>query len=284
MKVAVTAASGQLGTAIIYELRKRLGLKDIIGIARNPEKAEHNFIEIRKGDYNSKEDFLEALKDIDRLLIISSNDAPQKRIVQHRNIIEAAKECGVQKIVYTSIMGESHGNEFSPVVSSNRQTESDIIESGIDYSIGRNSLYIEPDLDYLENYIKEGKISNSAGEGKCNYTSRAELAYAYGRLLLSDSSNGKIFSLGGEAITQSQLADMLNMIHNTNLVYEEMSPEDYLNERKEALGEHLGTIIGGIYNGIRDGAFHFDSDFEEAAGRPHLSALEMVMEYSRLKS
>ncbi len=37
-------------------------------------------------------------------------------------------------------------------------------------------------LDYIENYKKEGRIANCAGDGKCGYTTRGELGFAYGTL------------------------------------------------------------------------------------------------------
>lgn len=52
MKIAVTSASGQLGSAIAKQLIKEIGKDSVIGIARTPEKANHFGIEIRKGDYN----------------------------------------------------------------------------------------------------------------------------------------------------------------------------------------------------------------------------------------
>jgi NAD(P)H dehydrogenase (quinone) len=54
--------------------------------------------------------------------------------------------------------------------------------------------------------------------------------------------------------------------------------EEYTQERKNELGEFLGTIIGGIYEGIRDGAFNVESDFFNAAGRPHKSPPDMIQE------
>jgi len=122
MIVAVTAANGHLGSAIIKQLITDTKPENIVGIARTPQKAEFLGIEIRKGDYNNRGDFDAALKGIDALLIVSSMDEPQKRIQQHRNIIDGAKAIGVKKIVYTSIVGDSEKNAFSPIVRSNRQT------------------------------------------------------------------------------------------------------------------------------------------------------------------
>ena len=284
MKIAVTSVSGQLGASIAKALIKEIGKENVIGIARTPEKAKHLDIEIRKGDYNSRTDFDAALKGVDKVLLVSGMDQPQKRIQQHRNVIEAAKLNGVQKIVYTSIVGDEENTAFSPVVQSNRQTEEDVRSSGLQLIIGRNGIYIEPDLEYMDTYIKEGGITNCAADGKCTYTSREELGFAYAQLLLNDKLNGQTLNLVGEAITQTQLAEYINQVYKTNLKFTSISVEDYKKERQAALGEFLGTIIAGIYEGIRNGANEVVSDYKKAAGRPHKSPLTMIENYHQKHS
>lgn len=276
MKIAVTAANGKLGTTIIKNLIKLIGSENVIGLARTPEKAKHLGIEIRKGDYNNPQDLEIALKDIDVVMLLSGMDEPQKRIQQHRNVIEAAKANGVKKIVYTSIIGDETNNAFSPIVQTNRQTETDVKNSGLDWAIGRNGIYIEPDLEYLDTYVKDGEIRNCAAEGKCTYTSREELAFAYAKMLLEEKHNGQTYNLVGDPITQTQLANYINEVYHTNLVFNAVSVEEYAAERKKELGDFLGTVIAGIYEGIRNGANDVPSDFEKAAERPHKSVLEII--------
>jgi len=270
MKVAVTAASGHLGGVIVKQLIGEIGNENIVGTARNPSKAEHLGIIIKPGDYNSKSDFDEALKGIDVVMIVSGMDAPDKRVGQHRNIIHAARDEGVRKIVYSSIIGDDGSSSFDAIVQSNRLTEHDIRESGLEWSIGRNGLYIEPDVEYIETYKKDGKIANCASDGLCSYTIREELAYAYVQMILNDDKNSQTFNLVGEAITQQQLTSYLNNAFGTNLVYEAMTPEAYLSFQQKVNGEFLGKIIAGIYTKIRNGEFNIRSDYEVAAGRKHM--------------
>lgn len=157
MKIAVTTVSGQLGSTVIKRLIQDIGSQHVVGIARSPHKAEYLNVEIRKGDYDNRNDFEQSLQDIDSLLIVSNTGDPTQRPAQHRNIIQAAKTCGVKKIVYTSILGPESGTSFSPVVMSNRETEMDIQQSGLSYAIGRNSLYIEPDLESIDHYKKPAR-------------------------------------------------------------------------------------------------------------------------------
>lgn len=281
MKIAITAASGQLGAAIARQLSSQIGLDQVVAIARTPQNVQIPGLEVRKGDYDSPTDFELALQGMDAVLIVSGNAKPDLRIQQHRNIIEAAQKNGLKKIVYTSIFGKNDGNAFSPIVASNRQTEEDVRNSGLDWAIGRNGIYIEPDLEYVETYRKEGEIVNCAGEGKCGYTSRAELAVAYSRLLLDDDLVGKTYNMLGPLTTQNELAEAIGRHYGFPLTFRNVDPETYKKERQAALGEFMGTVIAGIYEGIRTGNNSGESHMEYILKRPHHSLDEMIEAYRK---
>lgn len=271
MKIAVTTASGHLGSEIVKATLALIGGDNVIGLSRTPSKAKHLGVAVRPGDYNDREQLTESLQTIDAVLLVSGMDEPPKRIEQHRNLIEAAKAAGAKKLVYTSVQGAEEGNAFSPIVQSNRQTEADVRGSGLQWVIGRNGIYIEPDVEYIDTYKKAVGIFNCAGDGKCGYTTRPELAYAYARMLTEDRHNGQTYNLHGEPLTQVELAGYLNLAFGTDLQYHPMTVEEYRVERVAELGEFLGTIIAGIYAGIREGKANNPSDFATAAGRVHQS-------------
>lgn len=269
--IAVTAASGQLGSAIVEATVAIVGSKRVIGLARTPANAKSLGIEVRPGDYDSPSDLEQSLRGVNTLLLVSGMDAPDKRIGQHRNVIEAAKKSGVAKIVYTSVQGAAEDTAFSPIVQSNRQTEDDVRNSGLHWVIGRNGIYIEPDVEYIDTYKQQGEIANCAGDGKCGYTTRSELGYTYARLLTESKHDSQTYNLHGEAITQRQLAGYLNEAFGTDLNYRSMSVAEYREERMAELGEFIGSVIAGIYEGIREGAANNESHFANAAGRAHQS-------------
>ena len=76
----------------------------------------------------------------------------------------------------------------------------------------------------------------------------------------------------------------INQVFNTKLVYHSVSVDEYETERKAELGDFLGTVIAGIYNGIRMGVNDVQSDFEKATGRAHKSPLEMMGDYLKKNS
>ena len=72
------------------------------------------------------------------------------------------------------------------------------------------------------------------------------------------------------------MPQVINKAFGTKLVFNSVSVEEYARERKAELGDFLGTIIAGIYEGIRNGANDLASDYEKASGRPHKSPEEMI--------
>ena len=104
--------------------------------------------------------------------------------------------------------------------------------------------------------------SGGTGRSRCSETT-------YARLLTDPAANGRTFRLHGEPITQALLVDHLNTAFGTQLVFRSMTVDEYRADRVAALGEFMGTVIAGIYEGIRDGANDRPSDFEAATGRPH---------------
>lgn len=271
MKLAVTAVSGKLGEAIARALIRLHGQDAVVGLARKVDKARSLGVEVRPGDYDRRDQLEASLRGVDALVLVSGMAAPEARIQQHRNVIEAARAAGVSKLVYTSIQGLEEDTAFSPVVQSNRQTEADVRASGLAWSIGRNGIYIEPDIEYLDTYVARGEIANCAGDGRCGYTTRPELAFAYARMLTQSEHDGQTYDLNGVPISQSQLASYLNRAFGTELTYRPMSVDEYRADRTEELGPFMGAIIAGIYEGIRLGALDGEGDYERAAGRPHRS-------------
>ncbi|WP_062213873.1 NAD(P)H-binding protein [Demequina oxidasica] len=269
MTIAVTSASGQLGAAVVQALQAMDIEEQVIGLARTPSRAAGLGIEVRPGDYSDPEQLTKSLEGVDAVLLVSGNEQPDMRIQQHRNVLNAAKTAGVEKVVYTSVQGAEEGNGFSPVVQSNRQTEADVRASGMEWVIGRNGIYIEPDLESVDAYKSAGEVANCAGDAKCGYTTRPELAFAYARLLTESTNDGRTLALNGEPISQAELSAFLNTAFGTQLTFRSMSVEDYRTDRVNELGDFLGTVIAGIYEGIRQGANDTPSDYAKAAGRPH---------------
>ncbi len=118
MKIAVTAANGRLGTAVIRELVKRSRAADVVAVARDPSRVSVADVERRAGDYSSIADMQAALAGVDAVLLISAPVAGGgDRLKLHANVIRAAQQAVVRKLVYTSVIGNelAAGTVFAPL-------------------------------------------------------------------------------------------------------------------------------------------------------------------------
>ena len=169
-KYLITLASSHFGSlAIDFLLKENIPAKNIIATVRDPKKGEklkEKGIEIRIADYSKPETLKEAFKGVDKLLFISGIPGQAvPRDVQHKNVIEAAKACGVKYIAYTSLIN----CEKNPAILSgdHKATEKMIKESGIKYSLLRNNWYLENDELLWKLCANEGKdLYNALGEKK----------------------------------------------------------------------------------------------------------------------
>jgi NAD(P)H dehydrogenase (quinone) len=287
MKVAVTAASGRLGRAILKYLGDEIGTDNVVAIARSPEKVELSAIEKRRGDYQSIDEIAAACAGIDTVIMISAPvTIGTDRVAMHRNVIEGAKRAGVRKMIYTSVIGngKEEGTNFFATQQVNRQAEVDLQESGMEWIVARNALYLELDLNHIRRANETGIYQNNGGDGRCGYLTIDELAYGTAKLAVDDKHNGRIFNLIGRTThTQTELVEMANEVFGMNVEYKVMSAEDNVERFMQdpaisSRGEEVARMLTGCFECIAAGAFDVQSDFEAAAGRPAKTTLQQMEE------
>lgn len=99
--IAITGATGQLGRLVIDALLKTVPANQIVAAVRSPEKAADLAalgVQVRRGDYTDAASLVAAFQGVSKLLLISSSEVGQ-RAPQHRAVIDAAKQAGVDNVV-----------------------------------------------------------------------------------------------------------------------------------------------------------------------------------------
>jgi NAD(P)H dehydrogenase (quinone) len=258
MKIAITGATGHLGRLVINKLKAKVSDAAIIALARTPAKAADLGVFVREADYSNPETLVQALSDIETLLLISSSEVGQ-RAIQHHNIIETAKESGVQHIVYTSLL---HA-DTSPLslADEHRQTEQELKASGIPFTILRNGWYTENYTGSIPGALAGGVFLGSAGEGKISSAARADYAEAAVAVLTGEGHTGKTYELAGdEAYTLRDLAAEISRQVGQSIPYQDLSEADYAAALTSfGLPAALAQAIAGWDVGASQGALFDDS-------------------------
>ncbi|MGU3575620.1 SDR family oxidoreductase [Brucellaceae bacterium C25G] len=225
MTIAVTGATGQLGHIVIEKLKEKVDAADIVALVRSPEKAKDLGVSARAADYAKPETLSDALTGVETLLLISSSEVGQ-RAAQHKNVINAAKNAGVKRIVYTSLL---HA-DTSPLnlAEEHRLTEADLKASGLAYTILRNGWYSENYTGSIAGALAGGAFIGSAGEGKISAAPRVDFAEAAVAALIGGGHEGKTYELAGDtAWTLSDLAAEISKQTGKNIPYKNLSEADY---------------------------------------------------------
>ena len=225
MKIGITGATGKLGRLVVKRLKTEIPKNDIVALVRSPEKAADLGVETREADYDKPDTLEGSLSGVDKLLLISGSEVG-KRADQHKNVITAAKKSDVKHIVYTSIL---HA-DTSPIslAEEHRLTEAALKNSGIPFTLLRNSWYTENYTDAIPGALAGGAFIGSAGEGKIASATRADFADAAVAVLTGEDHEGNIYELAGdEAYTLSELAEEISDQTGKDIRYKNLSKEEY---------------------------------------------------------
>lgn len=267
--IAVTGATGQLGRLVIEQLKTRAsGQQAVVALARDPAKAADLGVEVRAADYDQPATLAAAPAGVDVLLLISS-DAIGQRVAQHHSVIEAAKATGVTRIAYTSILRA----DATPISmgAEHRATERLIQESGLDYTLLRNSWYLENYAGAIAGALHAGAFVGSAGDGRISAAARADYADAAAVVLTSEGHAGKIYELAGdEAFTMAELAAEASRQTGRDLPYNNLPEEAYAEVLKSiGLPPPVAAMLAQADVGAAEGAlFNADRQLSRLIGRP----------------
>ena len=268
MKIGVTGATGQLGRIVVEKLKQKVAAESIVALVRTPEKASDLGVEARVFDYTKPESLAAALKGVDKLLLISSNEIGQ-RLPQHKAVIEAAKHAGVKLLVYTSIL---HADTSSlGLAGEHLATEAALEASGLVYTILRNGWYTENYTGSAKGAIGAGAFIGCAGNGKISSAARVDFAEAAAVVLAGEGHENKIYELAGdETYTLTDLAAEISRQSGKAIPYNNLTETQYTDILKNfGLPEGIAGMLADSDTGASKEGLYDDSHvLSTLIGRP----------------
>lgn len=237
MKIIVTGASGNFGSAAVKALLDRVPADDLILVTRDPARLQHlasHGITVRRGDFDDHASLVTAFEGGAKMLLISAIKVGS-RIPQHRNAIEAAAQAGVRRVVYTSFIASDDDNP-SLAVSDHRATEQMLAASGLDWTVLRNSQYTDAVIEAMAPLaLQSGRWMASAADGKMAQVWREDcVASAVAALCTEGHSHKKYNITGPDLLSFREIAAIVSEVAGR--------PIDYVPVTDEAMYEFFDGL------------------------------------------
>ncbi|PTL81774.1 SDR family oxidoreductase [Vitiosangium sp. GDMCC 1.1324] len=256
----VTGASGQLGRRVLELLLDRKA-GPLIATTRNPESLKEfaaRGVEVRRADFDDEAGLVQAFRGAGRVLLISTDalDRPGRRIAQHRAAVRAAEAAGVKHVVYTSVPNPYPGSPVA-VADDHRETEAALAASRLDFTILRNNLYLELQLQPLKSAIASGQLVDARGTGATAFVTREDCARAAAAALAEPATGRRTLDVTGPAaVTSDELAAITSELVGRKVVHVSVPPDALIQGMVEhGLPRPVAALLASFDAGTQKGDF-----------------------------
>jgi uncharacterized protein YbjT (DUF2867 family) len=218
--VAVTGSTGALGGRVAARLADTGATQRLI--VRDPARAPvlAGAEVATAAGYHDRDQIAAALRGAHTLFLVSASPT---RADEHLTAVDAAVDAGVRRIVYTSFIGASPDAVFT-LARDHYATEEHIRQTGLAYTFLRDSIY----MDFVPSFASpEGVIAGPAGEGKCAWVARDDIADVAVAVLTQEGHDGQTYDLTGpESRTLEWAAEILSDHLGREITYEDESIDE----------------------------------------------------------
>src|SRR3712207_5941040 len=272
-KVLVTGATGHLGGAAIDRLLTQAEPGQVVALVRDTAKAsaiEAKGVEIRIASYDDTESLRTALNGIGRVLLVSSNEHG-RLFEQHVNVIDAAQDAGVEHLVYTgNAVKDADASPMSPMLLAHFHTEDHLKDSGLGYTILRNTVYLDALPTFCGPAVLDHGIHLPVGGGKVPFALRRELGEAAANVLLKDQPTNATYHLtADQSVTFKDVAETLSRQTGRAVPFTSPEPRAFEdNLRAAGVPEPGVNVLSAFVTDMREGRYDIvTSDLATLLGR-----------------
>lgn len=206
--ITVFGATGKVGKELLHFLSKA-GIPTI-AVTRNKSKAEVlPFIDWLEADLADKATLGKTMENSRAVFLASS--VSKNFVTEQNNVIETAKEQGVEHLVKLSSPGADK-NSPNFISRPNGEVEELLKASGVNWTILQPNSFMQNWLgEFSKTVQKERKIYEATGDGRKPYIDTRDIAeVAFAVLTAPTNHRNKTYLLtGGEAINYYQVAEVI---------------------------------------------------------------------------
>lgn len=271
MKILVTGATGNLGSAVVETLKEK-GIA-VRAAARDPKRITDG-TEVVRLDFADPSTYPQALQGVSGVFLIAPPMDPTAPELLNP-LIDAAIAAGVQHIVFNSAFGVDQ-NEQAPL----RIVERHLMDSGVPYTILRPNFFMENfSAGFISPMIgQHSAFFLAADDAKTSFISVGDIA-AVAAAAFAEGLTGKEYNLtGARALSRSEAAAIISDAAGKSIQYQAISEEDMLRgARDNGMPETAVQYMAVLYQAVRAGWTEVVTpDVEQVTGRPPASFEEFA--------
>jgi NAD(P)H dehydrogenase (quinone) len=268
MTIAVTGATGQLGRLVIDGLQDVVGGGDLVAVVRNRDRASDLGVTARVAPYEDVDALRAAFAGVETVVFVSGSEAGA-RVAQHTNVVRAAEQAGVARVVYTSAPRATDTTLL--LAPEHKATEELLRGSSLAWTMLRNNWYHENYAGTLQTAVETGEVVSAAGDGRVASAARADYAAAAVVVASTDGHEGKVYELGGDTAWDfAEFTEAAAEALGRPLTYRAITPQE-LDARLTEAGLDAGTrgFVVGLDRNIAEGTLaEVSGDLSRLIGRP----------------
>lgn len=216
----VTGATGQIGRRVVRLLREReLPVRAFVRLTSRYGELESRGAELFIGDLGEERDIQKAFKGVQYIISTHGSGTGSAQILDYRaniELIDQAKEQGVQHFVFISVLGSDRGYEDAPVFKAKRAVEKYLESSGLNYTILRPSGLASNLIPLAEQFRQSGiYLLNGDGKNRTSIVSTDDLAQMVVDSVSVEGARNQIFAVGGpDALKREDIPRIFSRIFN----------------------------------------------------------------------
>lgn len=248
--ILITGATGQQGGSVAGNLVGK-DFKNIRVLTRHPEKAKiyrDMGIDVFKGDLREPSTLKKAMKGVKKLFLVTTpyEEGVEAEIDQGISAIDAAREAGVQHVIYSSVCS-AHRETGIPHFESKWKIEHHLVQSGLPYTILRPAWFFENYQTFMLPAIQSGRVSTPLlPDRPLQQIAVQDVGeFAAAAIERPDEFIGLQLDIAGEALTFPEVLTILGNLAGKTIEYVPMS----LEESEKAYG-HDFTVMYDWFNRV----------------------------------
>ena len=289
--VLVTGATGTVGSEVVKQLSNftDVNVKAVARSVNRIKNLEGYKVKAVPLDYNNPESMKEALKDVDKLFLLTP-DVPNAHELAS-NLINEARTSGVRHIVKQSVMGADEEAEVG-TMRLHRKAEKIIEESGILYTFLRPNEFMQNFINFHGPSIKNnGAFYIPVEDAKVSVVDVRDIAAVAVKAFTDDGNNNRCINktyliTGPEALSYHQMAERLSNSTGKKISYVNISEEEARGAMKEmGMDDWLINTISQLSNYFKKGhASKVSNAVEEVTGKKPVFFSQFANDYAEVFS